>query len=490
MGKPNRIEIIKNMLIVVLFISTMLLLYFFWENPMVETFKFSEIIMDAEESEQIPKINDVIRPEQVIINFGTGVYTAVDCNEKDAWNRCILSLKQFLQSESILVEEITKAQYHKIMEFRSIRCEFLYDMPLNSFCKQYNIGSFQSLNTIEMFSAIGYSSGSPESIFLYDRQNDKYYRLISKVEQPAFEKLISDIKEGNYITCYPIGTYVGTKNQTVMPLSLMTYIEEIRYKPEFTQKQPHLIRETAQTFFGESFDFVRRIAESKGSIVYMYGYGQKVLTINADGSLEYKEIENSSGYQQDYFEALNSALQFVASHGDWKYAQGIETTPYVMISKEIKKEKKKGYRFIFGMETNGEKLYYKNGEPIIVEIIEGQVTYYKRNMIQINPEDLNPIENQNQKQAFSAVNMLAKNYEFIHTILLEEGYELSTEEKGVFETVSDLIKHVETGYIKVTSETGNGGRLIPAWIVIIDDIMLYFDLYDAEPIGYNNSGAA
>lgn len=489
MGKAKQIERIKSVILVVLFFLTMLLLYFFWENPMVDTFKLSEI-MNEEETVEAPSVQEVTRPQEVIVNFGGGVYTALPYEEYDAWNQCILALIQFGQEETLAVEQITKEQYDQIMGFRSILFAFFYDMPFSSFCKQYQITKTQSFDQIETVTVIGFSSGSPESLFVFDEKNDKYYRLVSDVYQPVLEGLISQIEAGGYITYYSIGTLAGTGNQTIMPLSVETNLQTIEYEPEFDIRETETIRAFAQTFFGESFDFVRRITESKGTIIYMYGYGQKVLTINADGSVEYKEKGNPSGSELNYFEALDGALQFVASHGGWESIDGAKIIPYVKFATAIEIEKKKGYRFVFGMEVGGENLYYDNGEPIVVEILGGQITYYTRNNICIAPGTLEEQGWATEKEAFSAVNMIAQNYQYIHTVLLEEGNDYTTEGEGLFETVSNLIEYVEFGYVKPVLQKNGENELVPAWIVMVDDIMIYFDLYDARPLGYTNIGAS
>jgi regulatory protein YycH of two-component signal transduction system YycFG len=321
MGKPKQIEAIKNVILVVLFFSTMLLLYFFWENPMVESFNISRMIGEDEIAEA-PSIQDVTRPQETVVHLGGGIYTKLNEGEYDAWNQFILACNQFGKDESLVVEEIAKEQYNKIMEFRSIQYDFQYDIPFSSLCSLYQMTKVQSFDQIETASVMGYSTGSPESLFVYDGRNNKYYRLVSEVQETGLNNMITQIETGGYVTYYSIGTLVGTTNQNVLPLSIETNLGEVPYSPELDIRKEEGIIEFAQTFFGESFDFIRRIEESKGSIIYMYGYGERILTINADGSIEYKERMNSSGSQQDYFASLEAALQFVASHGTWETFDG------------------------------------------------------------------------------------------------------------------------------------------------------------------------
>lgn len=493
MGKPKKIETIKNVLIVVLFFSTMLLLYFFWENPMINSLNLTEIISEQEGEIDIPSSQDVTKPLNTVANLGGGEYTTIHYEKHEAWNQCIQAFNQFGEKETVVVEKITKEQYTQVMEFRSIKFNFHYNIPFDSFCKLYEIPKGEEFSGIEHVASISFSTGSPESMFIYDSVNDTYFRLISDSKEhiQLLDDLISSIEEGGYVINYSIGTLVGTGNQTVMPLSLNSKLAELSYDPEIEIWETENIRKLAQSFFGESFDFVRRIEESKGSVIYMYGYGEKVLTVTKNMGIEYKEKENSTGNQIDYFEALELALEYVGSHGGWETYEGAETVPYVKQATIIEGENNKGYRFVFGMEIDGKNVYYENSEAIVIEVIGNQTTYYKRNLIEIDNNEIEMNSSVTAREAYSAVNMLASNYKYIYSILTDEGYVFNTmEEEVLFETVSNLIEYVEEGYAKPRLVEGEETELIPAWIVKVGDVMIYFDLYNAKPIGYTNMGTS
>lgn len=485
MIKLKHIEGIKTTLIIALFLSTMLLLYFNWENPNAEAFRLPQILAD-EETTQAPLPRDVVQPQKIVVNFGAGAYTQLEPEQFDSWNECIRAVGVHSRGGAVLVEEITRDQYDRIMEFRSIRFGFGYELPFGSFCRQYDIPLAQGFSQIETVREIGYSSGSPESLFIADELQNKYYRIVAETQTSHLSALITAIEKGSYITCYPIGTFVGTGNKTVLPLPFESSLAPIEFEPEFFDTGTLRVREFAQTFFGESFDFVRRIEESKGTVIYMYGYGEKVLTINPAGSVEYKEKSSIPGGQQDYFDALSGALQFVSSHGAFQ-PPGSELTPYLKESKAIERDKRKGYLFVFGMKTPAGSLNYAGSEAITIEIMGGQVTHYKRDMISLKNQEGTPRETE-PEEVYSAVNMLAGNYQFINTVLVAEGYPTSPAEGEVlFDFISDRIRQVKTGYVRPGGAGRDENELIPAWVVIVDDITFYFDLFNAEPLGYNKS---
>ena len=82
-----------------------------------------------------------------------------------------------------------------------------------------------------------------------------------------------------------------------MPLAYKTTLNTISCFPEFDRSDEAAIKEFSQKFFGQSFDFVRRIEESNGTLIYMYGYGQKVLTFanGNDSNIKKAPIPREAG---------------------------------------------------------------------------------------------------------------------------------------------------------------------------------------------------
>ena len=485
MGKPTRyIEPMKNVILVVLFVTTMLLLYFFWGSPISGSFRIMDII--GEDQLVVPSSQAVIQPERIDVHFGEGNYTVLEEEHIDAWEQCLQLLRSLNPEEVQALEEITAEQFDRIMEYRSILYRFHYGMPLESFLKRFQLQEIPGADQVGDFSLIGFSSGSPESLFVYSKSENKYFRVVYQEPHVSMDELLTAVEEIPSVSYFRIGALVGRDdNRTLVPLSLDTSLDEVPYTPEFEDLNTGEVKAFAQTFFGESFDFVRKIEESKGTHIYMYGYGEKVLTISAEGRVEYKNKETPQGSQQNYFDALDSALQFVATHGGWQPDDSMEMSPVVQSARTVEKEKRKGYRFIFGMQLSEEPLYLEGSHSIMVEVIHGQVTQYLRDMIEVEEEEFREQTEGSERQAFSAINMIAQNYPYIASVLSEKGYDFSNLTGEVlFDVISDLIISVTTGYMKPEYEQEGDNALVPAWVVMADDVLIYFDLYDARPLGH------
>lgn len=479
----RHIETIKNIILVVLFFSTMLLLYIFWVNPISNGLKISNFI--GSETLDMPNFQSVTEPEKIIVHLGDDSYTVLETYDYDAWNTCIKSLSKLSKDQILSINEITADQFDQIMEFKSITYEFLYDLPYDVFAKKYEASEIHSLEQIGDFSTIAFSSGSPESIFFYSGMKDKYYRIVSDDPHVTLDKLLTEIEDESDFNYHRIGTLVGTTNKTIIPMFKDSSRSELAYTSEFVDLSSAEVKKFAQSFFGESLDFVREIRGSKGTLTYMYGYGEKVLTISADGKVEFKNKEKPQGPSQNYFDALDTALFFVASHGGWKLGEGIEIHPYVMSVKAVEYDKQKGYNIIFGMKLPTGSLYLEEGHSIMIEIINGQVTQYTRNMIIIGDEEFKHQMSGGTKETYSVINMIAQNYSYMAEILTGRGYDFD-QLKGeeLFDAILNTIISVKSGYLKPLNDNAIERNLMPVWVVNVNDILMYFDLYDAKPLGF------
>ena len=484
----NIIEQIKNVLIVVLIFTTILLLYFLWGNESIEYFMFND-------SDNVSEISspEVILPTEVVFGLGNEDYVVVSRGRENVWNEYILkTFKKFSANANVLVEEISESKYGQVMEYPSIIAGFEYSMPFKEFCETYEINQPQGYDGISHITQIAFSKGSSESAFIHDGVKDKYYRLVGNAKLSLFEEIEASLANVDIATYYTLQTFLGeeSKNQTLIPVDMPRGLVPIPYQLDLGSQEEMVTAEMAKDYFGETFDFVRKIEEANGTTIYMYGYGQKVLIINPnDGSVEYKEdIKLPEMSQVSVFEALQSALNFISSHGGFETMQGQNIKPYLESVSPID-DKKGGYRFVFALGINGNKVFYGSQMPMIVEVVDGQVSYFRRELINVNDVDLSVAK----EVDLTAINMLAMNYTYIASALAEEGIIENTHGNTLlFEDVADKIDHLTTGYYKSDITVGDdgivksqNGQLIPVWIVEADGILFYFDLYTGAPVGHS-----
>lgn len=476
----KKIETLKNIALIVLFFTTMLFLYSFWGNPIDKSFRLADLI--SREEVDIPSFESVTVPRLVVLNSGEGTFSIVEENQGNKWRLILVEMTD--EGNSIeSVDEINKTQYDLIMEYRSLALNFSYGLPVEALTKKYGVSDNQTLDQIGEINIIAYSAASRESLFVYNESKDKYYRIVYKNDLKTLDRELEEIAFRTNYNYYKIGQAIGTDNETIVPVSGVFSSEDLVYVQEFQEAEEEEKKEFAKIFFGESLDFVRKIQGSKGSLTFMYGYGEKILTINSSGKIEYRNNESPQGLQQSYVEALEKAMEYIAYHGGWDFGKAVEMRPYVSQVEAIEIDRQKGYRIVFGLDLGKDALYLKEGDSLAVDIINGVVVRYQRDIIMVEEDHYYQSKYTNEKEIYPVVNALASNYvkvgESLKSLDLDFG-EIKGED--VFIAISHAISHARSGYLQDTKDEDQDG-LKPVWAVQVNEDYIYFDLFTGEFLG-------
>lgn len=487
--KISTIEKIKNILLVVLIFTTILLLYFLWGSESFEAFMFN----DNTDHYEVLSSEKVIMPNQIILSRGNEDYTVAYLKKEELWNGQILkTFKNFSNGMNYVFEEITEKQYKEIMKYSSIIAKFEYDMPFVEFCEMYDIKQQQGYDNISNLTEIAFSKASEQSIFISDNSKKKFYRIVGNQNLKIFNEINNIFAQKNFTTYYTLKTFLGenSNNNTLIPVEFPQTILPIDYSKDINTTQNNTIGGMAQNYFGKTFDFVRKIEESNGTTIYMYGYGQKVLIINPNEDyIEYKaEIKSNASEPKSMFESLDAALIFIGKHGGFETLAGQNIEPYLKSVSYID-DKKDSYRFVFSFMVGKNKLFYEDQMPIIIDVVDGHISYFRRELINFNE---NQVEKRSDEIGISAINMLATNYQYMKdTLLTLEVLDKEKTKNISFENLADKIDNLYIGYLKPIRKlknnelSDNKKQLIPVWVVEVNGTILYFDLYSGKPSGYS-----
>ena len=137
------------------------------------------------------------------------------------------------------------------------------------------------------------------------------------------------------------------------------------------------LNKIASGFFASGLDFVRKITENKGSLLYMCGSNQ-FLFMNEDGSIEYSENFEPSAYKElNFYDSLSLAVDYVGAHGGWTSLSQNGCSPYLKSVDNVEILGCKGYNFVFGLEYDGVQVEYTEGNILSVKICGTQVIQYE-----------------------------------------------------------------------------------------------------------------
>lgn len=466
------IETIKSILLVVLFLFTVLLLFFFWENKPFQIFS-----KDDARAADAMQLSEIFQPDHMEIYQG-GDPCAVTREGFDVMIDCF---KAFSASKNLSIEVVPEDRYFEALKQPSIKAAFDYYVPFSSICEIYGIDKIAGSDSVDALSEFVYSVPFDDRMYMYDKKTNKYFRIVGS-SNSCFDKLKSEIEnvQADSVTYYPLHLLVGEiENGVLCPVSLESAIYDVPYYPEDYSSQAEKPSAVVKGFFSGNFDFVRRIEEENGTVIYMYGYGKIVVIAHNDGVLEFKTDDDRTAVQLKYLEAFEKANTFMAAHGAFESTGGIPLSPYVK-DVIIDPEGKKGFRFVFGVGTPLGRIYYQSGSPVIVDVIGGRVAYYKKEMINIDASELDGA-GQERREAFSAINVAANNLEYIRDVLA--GAQIIEDENISNEELMEKVSGFDCGYFR----PDNADEMLKAsWIVTAGGVEFYFGLDDGLPRGYSS----
>lgn len=487
--KQKNIEIAKSVILVVLFLSTILLLYGFWWNV-----KPTEIDIDSLgiENENYDKfaVQEVIAPSVIEVSYGDGRFGIITKGTRNYWwnengPSFTGAMKEFFASGNTFVESITKEQYQEVLSRESIKVVFDYNLPLVDTLEAYGIMQDSAVVNISNLSEVAYSFGSGESLFIYDDKEANYYRVVGEENFSESNSLLAiyiDLTEASY-TAYPLALLVGeeTKNMALVPLPAEFSYTISTYNNERSLGGREFEKALAETFFGETFDFTRVIEDAKGGVTYMYGYGERVFIAERNGSFRYNR-ENVFTKPISDLESLELALDFIAHHGASENSLGEKEDIRLF---KIEKEDDKTAKTTFYFQIQKEDLIlYEEEAAFIVECTGDTVTSFYRDFFLVETV---------QKQTLSAgeytaINVLAKNYKEMAEILKKEGL-IEYENEDAFQKVVDGIKAVRLVETRFGKTEEGIGKLETCWSFSFRDngqtLDFYHSIRDALPMGYS-----
>ena len=474
-GKTNRAEHIKTVILVVLFFTTILLLYLLWSLDSQSRFHLPDILPQRQTLEA-PEAESMLIPDQVVYGMGDGSYRQTEADTRVIFEKALLTLQTMFGESGAAVSEITEEQYQDAMgQYRSLAISFAYAIPFGELCGRWEIPQPSGAEVIQAMNALAFSEAAAQSIFIADLQDNKYYRLYAQSETDVFAGMTEGEDLSELTAYYTVGNILGGENDWLIPLTAQSSLVPLRWHEESEEASQNVQQALAEALFGENFDFVRRITDNFGNVTYMYGYGQKTFTHQVDGVLEYKNetLDETAG---GFFRDLETALSFVAAHGTWDSIDGREIRFFLTDVQAVTAGRQEGYRFWFGSKIMEQPLFYESGTPIEIEVLDGQISYYRRDVISV----LTGSESGAHRPVQDPANVIARNYNHIYNVMT--GNLLSVNEESAFEYVAGAVREIRMGLVRIA----NDDWLQPAWILETSGgHVFYFSLYEAIPIGMN-----
>lgn len=539
-NRKKFIENIKNILIAVLFISAVLLLSFFWKDMSLNDLE--NLAMGMQESDSYrPELSELTRPGQIEVSFGSGVYTVISADwqlsahgidvninktsdadgttdgepqaqgigtgktagtgitDDGIYEYLRVLMSQYMTQPDISQEKIEKSQYDEVMSYPSVTAAFSFDIPFSDFLKNNGIEPPQGSGSVTNVTEISFSAASSENVFIYDGSEKAYYRFVTADEEFAdrmaseLSALISGIEATNITAYYTIENLAGIKNDTLIPVYQKDTVKSLSCESEFSINDASEIRRYEQMFFPSGLDFVRKITENKGSLIYTYGYNQKMLILDETGQISYSEELDSTHYSDiGFYEGLEEAVEYVQTHGGWSPMISEKAVPYLSQVSRITSDdgKYKGYRYEFSIKLKGVPVSFTAGAMLSIDVYGSQITSYQRDIVALSQKD-----DSDTIEVINAIDVITSEYEEIGNILIGLAKEKNDKEMleryssdNLFEAVTGNIDLIRFCMMRDTGS--NPSYLMSAWYINVNGVKFWCSPEDGHILAWSAGEAS
>lgn len=540
------IEHLKTALIVLLFLTAGFLLSFFGRSISLNSFfNFQDLrMLTSDDTDAVqPELSQLVLPFRICLSYGrdenrcsilsfddplqeenifpsganrssqdsTAPSTASADDRDSQLFTSMIRAAAFFPAEGCSLEEVDPSVYPEVLLGRSLTAEFRYTIPADSFAILFDFPESDEWEEIERFCRFTFSA-EDGALYVEDADAGLLYRLTIVDENRRdvliqwIHKVIHQISAENTSTFEPVShvfdTVADLENNTLFPVSAVDDMDTIPVSQEYDFSREPVVRRLEHMFFPSGLDFVRKISRNRGTLLYMYGYSERVLQLNQNGSVHYSEELDLSRYQNvDFLDALSTVTSYVTDHGGWQDIYGHDLIPCIdswepIVSGE---DSYPGYRFCFGLRYGRHALVYTSDEILEIDVYGDQVTSYYRYLVYPetsvlssstaspystarNPETGASPEagTESGRSPEDLKKILLDHTDTICSILSGRSDDHADTEKGKDDYLSDsrleiLLSHIESSELTYVLDSSSDEIIFPAWNLQIDGVTFRFD---------------
>ena len=160
--RAKRLEKLKNAVIVVLFLTTILLLNLSWRSEGQGSFRLSNVLDFISEDVWVPETEEFLRPDHLVYGFGDATFS-VDRSRQDlVWEDLLSIFSRQSSTSSFLVSEVTDQQYREMLTgYRSLKVVFPCEFPFADLCERSGVNRTAALEQVPVCGAFILTAAAP-----------------------------------------------------------------------------------------------------------------------------------------------------------------------------------------------------------------------------------------------------------------------------------------------------------------------------------------
>ena len=445
---------IKNLILIIMVVVCVYLSSNIWlELPDFLTYNFEQD--DKIVDEEIPEINiwNVVKPLKNIIKYKDNYTVLYSDDEYNLWLNAVNMIYDGFESYDGNNNTTSSVAFPT----QYLKFDFPMDIPIEIFLGQMKIDNNKLYEDIKHIKNIIIDLDKSNCIYVYNGA-DTIKIENDKINTESIVKIINGIDYSNSIK-YSLEETIGEeKVQIPVPL------EQAASNPVFVQSELDVfdtvaINKIAKDYFKNYYEYVRKVVEVSGNLVYMYR-NEKVLKINAEGQLDFYDsnIEFNNN-NNDVYKSLIIALNFTDEF------LGFPKDGYMSNLESIQSEGNYGYRFTFSYKILDRPILFsrvRENAALQIEVIGDNVVSYKRFIRNIDETQ------REQMQVIPAVDVINKN---MQSSVVSDGL---TELKPLKAEMIKDISNIYLGYFDL-SRVSKEQVLRVVWVIEIGDKSYIFN---------------
>lgn len=478
-------EQLKSILLIVLIASSLFLTQINLFDGLIISEGISE---DLEVSST--KLSTYINPQSYFVGFGGLSYTRIYDNalQDNIWSEVRpFILSSFLNYES--VDEISRDDYIRAFSEGSL----LIRMPIELSVERYYSLFSESILSTEIRSIYPKEylmrEGNVRSLFVFDEKNDKYYLIKHKTLHHDIAAVIETIKSEGWIEYRKISDRFSLsstvsdeydkKNYELIPylydfvVAPISFENEVRLDDAYFSKD---ISSISSAIFGRNLNFVKRLKDINDSIILMYGYGDKSLTVTNEGMISYRsKFDPSKSEVIDFNKALALATGKLENFG--ALPDGIFLAAYEELPQSG------AFKFYFNYKLNAFAMAEESvlDLPIMVEVRGNQVVALDKRM-KIFAGEVVAEKYMRSERLVTIDDCITNNFLEVSIYYLQDNniYSSAQDTISYYFPIRSEIKSIDLRYN--VENDASLQYMIPVWQVVISDRTYLFNAYDGELI--------
>lgn len=407
-----KLENVKTAVLAVLFVTCLIMT----GRIMTDLSSGNENNLNAKAQASVPGNISVISPQDYVVSFGGGLHTGVfdESNQKVIWQEASQLISN--GTNAGVFSSIDADTWSTVISSRGV----MLKMPFHLNEEVLSVITKKEIrkDLIGPFNIFVMPVSEPGRFYIGDTDKGTYLRCDFPPQESGMSEILNRIEKESYTefrsleSIYSIKSLLNPnkapnfiENINVIPTLSLQGVEKLSLKNQTASGNVSTeeMRRMAANAFGSDLSFVKKISDVDGSVIYVYGYGEKTLKIGIDGQIEYKKSKGGNDKSDVGFsEALHRVLIVLQAYGE------LPDTFYLQDYNRVQTDKGPVQTFKFSYRIKGIPFMLKSEKitaPIEVDLTNGEVTDLVKSTWSVNGE-IHSL----QGEMSPFVNMLDKNF--------------------------------------------------------------------------------